>query len=85
MDTSDIQRKPLNKRQTELREIMTARDKLDLAIRLFLIQHAALHSSKVSSSDRWSFEDAILNNISEVEFRHISKNFEHSIAWLRIQ
>ena len=82
-------RKLLNKQQTELRQVMTSFDQHDKAIRLFLRQHAMLHSSKLvpsategmAQSELWSFEDEILNDMSEEQIRRIPRNCEHSVAW----
>jgi hypothetical protein len=52
------------------------------AIELFLNQHAMLHSARVSQTDLWSFEDAVLNDMTEEQFRRIPRNCEHSVAWL---
>lgn len=54
----------------------------DQAIELFLNQHAMLHSARVSQTDLWSFEDAVLNDMTEEQFRRIPRNCEHSVAWL---
>jgi hypothetical protein len=48
---------------------------------MLLEQHASLHSSRISDKNIWSFEDAILDGISDYTFRQIPKNHEHSIAW----
>ena len=74
-------RKLLNKQQTELRQVMMAFDQHERAIQLFLRQHAMLHSAKMAQSDSWSFEDEILNDMTETQIRRIPKNCEHSVAW----
>jgi hypothetical protein len=81
VDSIDIQRKLINKKQSELRTIMTTRGQHEIAIRSFLLQHAALHSKKVSNTYAWSFEDSIIANLTEDHFRRMPKNEEHSIAW----
>ncbi len=81
MSSIEIHRKRLNKQQTELRRLMTAPGNYDEAMRLFFEQHASLHSSRISSSEIWSFEDAVLDDLTEVQFRRIPKNCEHSITW----
>jgi hypothetical protein len=81
VDSIENQRKLINKKQSELRTIMTTRGQHEMAIRSFLLQHAALHSKEVSNINAWSFEDAIFDNLSEDQFRRIPKNEEHSIAW----
>jgi hypothetical protein len=74
-------RKSIYKRQTELRRVMTSFEQHDLAIQLFLSQHAMLHSAKMAQTGAWSFEDAILNDMSEEQIRRIPRNCEHSVAW----
>jgi len=81
VNSIDVQRKLLNQKQSELRIKMTTLGQHEMAIKSFLEQHAALHSKRVSNTDVWSFEDAILDNITEEQFRFIPKNHEHSIAW----
>ncbi len=74
-------RKLLNKRQTELRHILLSFDQHDEAMRLFLRQHAMLHSFKMAQHEPWSFEDEILNDMTEKQVRRIPRNCEHSVAW----
>jgi hypothetical protein len=74
-------RKSLNKRQTELRRVMTSFEQHDLAIRLFLSQHAMLHSARMAQTGAWSFEDEILDDMAGEQIRRIPNNCEHSVAW----
>jgi hypothetical protein len=60
---------------------MTSFDQHDKAIELFLSQHAMLHSAKMSQTAVWSFEDSILDDMSEEQVRRIPDNCEHSVAW----
>ena len=85
---TETNRKRLLAQQTELRRVMTSSGRFDKAMLLFLKQHASLHTAKIhteKSGDRftefWSFEDAILDDLSEEQFRRIPKNCEHSIVW----
>jgi hypothetical protein len=82
MNNVETQRKFLLKQQTQLRQIMERFDQHDEAIKLFLNQHAMLHSAKVAQTELWSFEDAVLNDMTEAQFRRIPRNCEHSVAWL---
>ncbi len=75
------QQKILNKQQTELRRVMMNFDQYDEALRLFFNQHAILHSVNMAETDLWSYEDEILNNMSEVQIRRIPQNSEHSVLW----
>lgn len=81
MEVIEANRKRLGKQQTELRRLITAPDQFEHAMQFFLEQHASLHSAKVSDLDVWSYEDALLDDLSEAQFRSIPKNCEHSIAW----
>ncbi len=40
-----------------------------------------LHSVKMAQSEPWSFEDEILNDMTEEQIRRIPRNCEHSVAW----
>ncbi len=73
--------KSLNKQQTGLRRVMTSFERHDEAIQLFLSQHAMLHSAKMAQTGSWSFEDEILDDMSEEQIRRIPQNCEHSVAW----
>jgi hypothetical protein len=77
----EFYRKLLNRQQTELRHVMMSFDQHDKAIQLFLRQHAMLHSVKMAQSEPWSFEDEILNDMTEEQIRRIPRNCEHSVAW----
>ena len=81
MDTIETNRKCLNKQQTELRRLMTDAGQFEAAMQLFFDQHASLHSARVSELDVWSFEDVLLDDLSEEKFRRIPKNCEHSVVW----
>jgi hypothetical protein len=81
MKNTESYRKLLNRQQTELRRIMTSFDQHGRAIQLFLRQHAMLHSARMAQTELWSFEDAILNDMSEERIRRIPRNCEHSVAW----
>lgn len=73
--------KALNKQQTVLREALKGAVNHEQAIQLCLEQNARLHSAKVTPITIWSFEDEILNDLSEDLFRRIPANEEHSIVW----
>ena len=81
-------RKRLLRQQTELRRVMTSSARFDEATQLFSDQHASLHTAQIRTEksgdclkELWSFEDAILDDLSEAHFRRIPENCEHSIAW----
>lgn len=82
MTTLENFRKRCLEQQTELRRILVSFSQHDHAIQLFLNQHAMLHSAKIASADSWSFEDEVLNDMTEVHIRQIPRNGDHSVAWL---
>lgn len=51
------------------------------AMRLFLIQHAQLHSQEMAQTETWSYEDEILGDMTEQQVRSIPHNCENSVAW----
>lgn len=75
-------RKAWNKQQTEFKDILLAFDQHDKAISLFLRQHARHHSAAMADTEPWSFEDEIMDAISDQTARLVPINEEHSIAWL---
>lgn len=77
----DPNRKLWNERHQTL-AIALAKGDRDRAIALFLDQHAMVHSGKVSTSKLWSFEDELLDDMTEQEVRQIPAGYEHSIAWI---
>jgi len=80
--TMESYRKLLNKQQTELRRVLLSFSQHDKAIQLFMGQHAMLHSAEMAQSGSWSFEDEILDDMTEEQIRRIPQKYEHSIAWL---
>jgi hypothetical protein len=75
-------RKLCLKRQTELRQMPARSEQYDEAIQLFLSQHAMLHSAAMAQTEPWSFEDEILDDMTEEQIRRIPRNCEHSVAWI---
>jgi hypothetical protein len=78
----EFYRKSLNKRQTELRRLLSSSEQHNQAIELFLKHHAMLHSAQVAQTETWSFEDTVLDDMTEEQIRRIPRNCEHSVAWL---
>ena len=74
-------RKLCLKQQTELRKILRNPDQHVDAIQLFMCQHAMLHSAMMVQTEAWSFEDAVLDDMSEQQIRRIPQNCDHSVAW----
>lgn len=70
-----------NNLQKVLRQLLESSDQFDETIRLFLSQHGALHTAQMAGTGSWSFEDEVLNDLQEEQFRRIPQNCEHSVAW----
>jgi hypothetical protein len=77
----DANRKLWNDGHQTLRRALASHDH-QKAIEQFMIQHAMVHSKKVSRMDVWSFEDELWQGLTEEDFRTIPPNGEHSIAWM---
>ena len=77
----DPNRKLWNSGHQKLHMALKANDH-QKAIEQFLIQHAMVHSRKVSGMDVWSFEDELWQGLTEEAFRAIPSKGEHSIAWM---
>ena len=73
-------RKLWNDGQRKLRIGLSAAS--PLAVKLFLTQHAMVHSKKMSRMDVWSFEDELWQGLTDGHFRAIPPKGEHSIAWI---
>ncbi len=71
----------INRQQTRLRDLLDDPQQFTAAMDLFLHHHAALHSAQMAGTEPWSFEDEILDDLTEEQFRRIPENEEHSIAW----
>lgn len=81
MNTVESNRKSWNRKQAEFRRVVSGFEQHDLAIELFLEQHAMLHSARMSRAGLWSYEDEILEEMAEEQARRIPANCEHSVAW----
>jgi hypothetical protein len=77
----DANRKLWNSGHQKLRLAFKSNDHQKV-IEQFVIQHAMVHSIKVSHMDVWSFEDELWQGLAESTFRVISPGDEHSIAWI---
>ena len=73
-------RKSWSAQQKELRAALADETQQNQAINLFMRQHSVLHSAKVSPV-AWSYEDDLLDDLSEEKWRRILPNGEHSIVW----
>ena len=75
-------RKAWMKRQTELRNLLEGSTPKAQGLEILLSQHAMLHSARMANSEPWSYEDEILDDLSETQWRSIPPGSEHSIAWM---
>ena len=75
-------RKFWNEQQKVLRKSLTHPDQHSRAIELFVDQHARMHAAGMSGAGLWSFEDEVLERVSEKQMRLIPRNGQHSIAWV---
>jgi hypothetical protein len=82
IDVVDTNRKRWNLGQQQLRESLTKATDLQKAIKLFLVQHAMVHSSRISKEKFYSFEDEIFRDATDEIIRRFPKNSGHSIAWI---
>jgi hypothetical protein len=77
----DPNRKLWNSGHQKLTRLLIKGDR-DHAIQVFLHQHAMVHSAKASKTQLWSFEDELLNDMTDEEVRQIPATGEHSITWI---
>jgi len=75
----DPNRKSWNEGHQKLNKALAAGDR-EKAVKLFLNQHAMIHSAKVAKTGLWSYEDEILNGLTDDQIRQMVG--EHSIAWI---
>jgi DinB superfamily len=78
----DAHRKEWNLKQQALRQALTRLDDHQKAMELFLSQHAMVHAAEMSHAGLWSFEDEVLEGVTEQHMRLIPPNGEHSIVWM---
>ncbi len=78
----DAHRKEWNLKQQALRQALTSLDDLHKAMELFLSQHAMVHATEMSHAGLWSFEDEVMEGVTEQQLRLLPRNSEHSIAWI---
>ena len=66
----DKNRKTWNTGQQKLRQLLAKGD-YKSAVDQFMIQHAMVHSNKMSRMEVWSFEDELWQGLTEEQFRTI--------------
>lgn len=78
----DSHRQHWARQQQRFRQALSAKEQHQEAIRLFLSQHAMVHSADMAQSGDWSFEDEVLDGLSETQLRARPAAGTNSIAWL---
>jgi hypothetical protein len=78
----DIHRNEWNLKQQALRQALLHLEDYQMAMELFLSQHAMVHSAEMSHLGLWSFEDEVLQGVTEQQMRLVPRNGEHSMVWL---
>ncbi len=75
-------RKHWNEQQQLLQHALSHSGEHQKAFEICLNQHAMVHAAQMSGSHLWSFEDEVLDSLTEADYRHIPPKGEHSIAWV---
>jgi len=75
-------RKSWTQTQDQLRKALSSRAHFDEAIPLFLSQHAAVHTARISDASGWSLHDEVLRGLSEAQIQRVPRPGQNSIAWL---
>ena len=76
----DTARKNWNARQKELRTLFSDPLNYPQAVDLFLQQHAEVHSGIMSAVGSLSFEDEVINDMTDNQIRCIPDRMDHSIV-----
>ncbi|MGH2496018.1 MAG: DinB family protein [Ktedonobacteraceae bacterium] len=71
-----------NQQQQLFQQTLLSKSDHQATIRLFLGQHAMLHSAEMSHSGAWSFEDEVCEGLSDAQLRSRPAGATNSIAWL---
>jgi len=72
----------LNNLHKSLREMLTSGHSEEPVIHCFLALHSQLHSSAVSSTTAWSYEDHLLDGLRDEQLRLVPTGQEHSLIWI---
>jgi hypothetical protein len=78
----DPNHKLWNEQQQELQRALDHLEDHQRTVDLFLNHHAMVHSARMSQSRLWSYEDKVLEGLTEQDIRRIPEKEEHSIAWV---
>jgi hypothetical protein len=75
-------RKHWNDQQKKLQAALSHPGDGSAAIKLFLGQHAMVHTADMSRSGSWSFEDEVMDGLTEADMRKVQPKGGHSIVWI---
>jgi hypothetical protein len=78
----DLNHLAWNENQQSLQDALAHPDNHPEWLRLFLRQHLQVHSRRVAEQGQWSFEDEVLEGLTDSALRVIPANGQHSIAWI---
>ncbi len=78
----EIDRQKWNESLKTLRRLLEDCSDHSRAVELCLTLHAQVHAAAVSGIGLWSFEDEVLDDLSDVALRTVPSSSEHSIAWI---
>ena len=78
----DAHRQYWNQQQQLFRQSLMSKSDYQGTIRLFLSQHAMLHSAEMSHSGAWSFEDEVCEGLTDAQLRSRPAGITNSIVWL---
>lgn len=65
-----------------LRRLLEKDKDSDRARETFLSHHAAVHTAKLVPGEHWSFQDEVLDGLTEAQMRFIPKGRAHSVVWM---
>lgn len=68
--------------QRRLHELLAHKAQHAEALQLFLRQHAMVHAAAMAGEALWSFEDEVLDGLSEAHLRQRTAHDPNSIAWV---
>jgi len=75
-------RKQWTLRQDQLRKLLSSKTHHEEGIRLFLEQHANVHTAAISGGEYWSLYDEVMSGLSDAQVKAIPSPGLNSIAWL---
>lgn len=70
------------RQQQEVRRLLAEQGRHDEAMSLWLRQHAMLHAAAMAQQGGWSFEDEVVEGLTEAQLRRQAGPGRTSIAWL---